>query len=228
MERGWGDLTSGLDHQCAVSPPNITNYKELLAAAESTRQAREALDAHPETDRITSLAFEYVGSSSMRFEPVRIMLQILSNAAVDSDLTEQQRDTLLATATATFHDTMIAAWKAKFTYLLANPLAMNNEQLPLAVAGSPSYPSEILAITSATTSLLDHFTPGSRPRIELPGSLISVPSTRVHRNTENLLNEVISVTKILGLIYDFDVEPSKNLGNCVATSAIAKFEEAGK
>ena len=226
MERGWGNLTPGLDHQCAVLPPRISNYDELLTAAGGTRKAREALDAHPQADRITSLAFEYVGSSSMRFEPVRIMLQILSNAAVDSDLSEQDRDTLLATAAVAFHDTMIASWKAKFTYLLANPLAINNDQLPLVIAGSPSYPSEILAITSATTSLLDHFAPGNRPRIEMPGSLISVPTTRVHKSTGDLLDEVTSTTKMLGLIYDFDVDPSKDLGNCIASYAVAASTKA--
>lgn len=219
-ERSWGELRGIVNTDCDVPPPPLQNLDQLLASAKLTQQARATLDAHPATDQITSLGFEYVGGPLSRTEPSQLMLQVLANAAIDSKLSERETDKMLATAAIAFHEALITAWRAKFTYLLANPVTLNTEALPLVVANSPSYPSEHVTITKVAMEILERAIPGSKPRVEMSGSLISVPTTRVLPSTEALVAEVGSLLQLLGVTYDFDIPASEQLGGCIAESVI--------
>ena len=218
-ERTWGKLRSIIDTDCSVPPPPLQNTEQLLTAALSTQKAIEKREAHPDADEIISIGFEYIGGPHMRTEPSRLMLQILANGAIDAKLSEQKTDLMLANAAMAFHDGVIRAWAAKFNYLLASPVALDYNNIPLVLASTPSYPSEHITITKIAMDILEKNIPNVKPRIELPGSLISVPTTRILPSTEALLTEVSSLLKLMGLIYDFDIKASRDLGACIAQSA---------
>ena len=223
-ERTWGLLKSIEPNNCSVPPPPLQNVEQLLSAAAHTHKAREKLDSHPDADEITSLGFEYVGGPNMRTEPSQLMLQILANGAIDAKLSERKTDIMLASAAMAFHAGLIKAWEAKFTYLLASPVALDYDNIPLVVASTPSYPSEQITITQIAMDILEANIPGAKPRLEFSGSLISVPTTRVLPSTQALVSEVSSLLKLLGLIYDFDIQASKNLGHCISQTSTLRGE----
>ena len=218
LERSWGELQSIVSSDCEVPPPPLQSLDQLLQSAKATEKARDTLDAHPDSDELTSLGFEYVGGPNTRTEPSQLMLQILANAAIDNKLSERETDKMLATAAMAFHEALIKAWKAKFTYLLANPLALDTDTLPLVVASTPSYPSEHITITKVAMDILSKTVSNAKPRIEMSGSLISVPTTRILPSPSALVGEVGALLILLGLVYDFDIAASEKLGSCVATS----------
>jgi hypothetical protein len=222
LERTWGEIEPFYSFDCTVPPPPVRDINELKSAAQRVSASMNAMEQHPNGDGLTTLAYAYAGGYTLRSEPVRIWLQIIANAAVDAEFSQNDSDTLLATAAMAFHDTMIKTWKGKFTHLLAHPLAVDRDNFPLVNATAPSYPSEQTAIAQAGADLLEHFVPGTKPRIELPGSVISSPTTRVLNNGEEAVREFGALSQMLGLAYDFDLKAGSDLGSCVADYIIAE------
>jgi hypothetical protein len=221
LERTWGELTPLNLHDCSVAAPPVDSFADLVAAAARVKAASVAMAQHEYRDGLATLGFAYTGGYWQRTEPVRIWLQLVATAALDAKLPTERSDRMLATAAAVFHDTIIAAWDAKFTYLLAHPLAVDRTNNPYQNAQVPSYPSEISAIAAAGAEILDDYTPKVRPRVELPGSVISAPTTRVLPDSGAAVREFSAVAQMMGLAYDFDTTSGEQLGACVARTALA-------
>lgn len=220
LEREWGRIKGFHELDCPVPPPPVRSVVELAAAAKKVTALTRQMEANEFGDGLTTLGFAYSGGYWMRSEPVRIWLQIVANAATDKNLPERDRDRMLATAAMIFHDTMIETWRAKYTYLLAHPLAMDRDTFPYVNAHAPSYPSEHTAVAMAGAAVLDHYASGAQPRIELPGSVISAPTTRVLRDSSAAVREFGAVAQMMGLAYDFDVVAGRELGKCVAAKVL--------
>lgn len=226
LERTWGELRTLVEHDCMVPPPPVQSLEQLIDEAKRVTTATRAMEQHPNGDGLTTLGFAYTGGYWQRAEPVRIWLQLIATAAIDAQLSTEESDRMLASAAVAFHDTMILVWRAKFGFLLAHPLAVDPDSYPYLNAQVPTYPSEHAAISRAGAEVLDQFSPRVRPRIELPGSVISAPTTRVLRDADAAVREFSTVAQMMGLAYDFDIPAGERLGSCVARGTLLGLEGA--
>jgi hypothetical protein len=219
MERTWGQLRPFRNNTCQAPPPPVKDFEELSTAAANVRNLMQEMAQHENLAGLTSLAHEYSGGDRVVTEPVRIWLQIIANAALDAKLAERESDTLVATAALAFHDIIIKVWNAKYTYVLAHPIVvMGSDRASLVTPAFPTYPSEQAAIAQAGADLLDLHVVGTKPRIELAGSLISAPTTRILRSTRDAVLEFSAVTQMIGQAYEFDIPAGAALGSCVVKS----------
>jgi hypothetical protein len=214
LERGWGALKPLSGSTCDVPAPAIRTYAELEAAATVTAVLADGFSKREDASRFRSLVDAWTGSTTAH--PSRVWLQVASDAAVDAGLDRRASDTLLRDVAIAIHDTQIAAWEAKYRYALASPWAIARSFQPLLVPHNPSYPSEYSAVAAAATTVVDRHAPGVRIRLEMPGTLISAPTTRVYRNTADARLEAETIPHIVGLNYAFSVDAGRDLGFCIA------------
>lgn len=219
LENTWGELVSPLDHTCSTPAPPLRTYQDLLDASARSRTAREAFAADSNYSKIMSLGLEYMGGFRLRGDPPRLMFQVLTNAALDNNLSQRETDALISQAALAIHATMIATWKAKYQYLLAHPFSFNKDVLPYAIPHSPSYPSEFTSVPQAAMTVLSKYLPNARPRMEFAGSQIAAPTTRVLPSATDLVTEAGTLAQIFGLAYDFDATAGALLGACIADAA---------
>lgn len=214
LERGWGMLTPFAEHNCEVPPPPVVDLAQLQEAAAETNKLVQQLSMRPDIGRIRGLVEAW--RSPQQSNPARGWVLIASNVAVDAGLDRRQTDTMLRDLAVALHDAQIVAWEAKYRFALASPSDVLEDFRLLAAPYNPSYPSEYALAAAVATTVIDRHAPGVRVRLEIPGTLISVPTTRVYANTADARTEAELVGQILGLDYTFSVIAGRDLGRCIA------------
>ncbi len=214
MERGWGALTPVSGASCDVPPPAIRTFEELRTAANEVANLIGELMKREDVDRIRALleAWTY----PVHAQPARTWLQITTNVAVDAGLDRRSADTLIRDMAAAVHDTQISAFAAKYRYALASPQAVADNFRPFQAPYAPSYPSEYAAVASVAAALIERHAPSIRIRLEIPGSFISAPTTRVFSGVVDAQLEAENAAVLSGLDYRFSVDAGRELGRCMA------------
>lgn len=214
LERTWGDLVPLSGVRCDVPAPPVRTFQELQNASRETSATLVAFMQHPNIGRVRGLIDAW--RNPQQANPSRAWILVGTNVVVDAGLERRDADRLLRDLTVALHDTQISAWAAKYDYALASPAGVLDEFRPLSAPYNPSYPSEFSSLAAAATQVFDRYAPGVRVRLEIPGSEISVPTTRVYRNSTDAQGEAEIVGMLLGLDYRFSVEAGRVLGGCVA------------
>ncbi len=214
MERGWGTLTPVSGAFCDVPAPPIRTLDDLRTAANEVAALIDELMNREDVDRIRSLleAWTY----PVHAQPARTWLQITTNVAVDAGLDRRSADTLIRDMAVAVHDTQISAFAAKYRYVLASPQTMADNFRPFQAPYAPSYPSEYAAVASVAAALIDRHAPSVRIRLEIPGSFISAPTTRVFSGVHDAQLEAENAAVLSGLDYRFSVDAGRELGRCIA------------
>jgi hypothetical protein len=219
VEPFWGELTAIDGIFCDVPPPPISTYAELKAAANRTGELVNQFRSREDSPKLRTLADSYV--SSLNSSPARLWLEIAANVTVDGKLGRKEADILLRDVAIAIHNTQISAWAAKWGYALSHPIAITDNYRPLLPPTNPSYPSEFSAVAMASKTIIDRYAPGVQIRLEIPGSMISVPTTRILPNTDAAVTEAETVAQVLGLDYIFSSEAGRALGRCIGEGVLS-------
>jgi hypothetical protein len=214
LEQFWGTLRPSADYSCLVPPPPVNNLSELRTAVDEVLGNFDLLFGHPNPTQLRELVESWIRQRTS--QPARAWLQLGSNTVVDAKLSRAEADALLHKLALVIHDTQILTWKYKYNYLLIGPEEISDSFPHLTPPLTPSYPSHYAAVASAAATVIEHYAPGARARLEIPGSLIAVPTTRIYTNVRNVQIEAETSARLIGLDYDFSSDAGRLLGQCVA------------
>jgi hypothetical protein len=203
-----------------VTPPPISDVADLRREAGSVVSLMNAFVTRGDAPQLRSLLDSWLRVRFMgTAHPARVWLEIGSNAAVDADLSRREADDLLRELAVSVHDTQIATWRAKYHYVLANPIDVAENFPVISPPYTPSYPSEYASVAGVAALVIERHAPGVQARLEIPGSLISVSTTRVLPDMAAARSEAEGAARLIGYDYGFSTEAGRILGTCMAQEA---------
>lgn len=161
LDPGWGN----------VRPIAIPSATQMIAKAPPSwgsaefRADRAAFAAIQQSlnDADRALARRWAGSMGS-VTPAGLWLQI-ARAKIERDqLDERQAVSIYATLAVAMHDSFIACWQSKYSYLVARPISWMREANPawlsmLETPPFPSYPSGHATVSGAASAVLAAYFP---------------------------------------------------------------------
>jgi hypothetical protein len=218
LEKGWGLLKTIGSHDCKLPPPPVSSFIELVEEAAKVDNIMgnfQKLDKE-KYSKILFLITHYTGAPAHRNEPARLLSQLILNIANDSDLNNKDKDYYIMDSIIGIHNAQIISWYYKYYYKLIHPISLlPSRQITNALPNGPSYPSEYSTISSTLNFIYKKYKLDTPVRLEIKGSLTTMPSTRVYKDFYNFSREFSDVPIFVGYNYIFDIKAGDELGDCV-------------
>jgi|694.fasta_scaffold149396_4 hypothetical protein len=218
LEKGWGLLKTIGSHDCKLPPPPVSSLIELVAEAAKVDNIMgnfQKIDKE-KYSKILFLITHYTGAPAHRNEPARLLSQIILNIAHDSNLSKKDKDYYIMESLIGIHNAQIISWYYKYFYKLIHPISLlPSRQITNALPNGPSYPSEFSTIASTLNFIYKKYNIDTPVRLEIKGSLTTMPSTRVYKDFYDFSREFSEVPVFVGYNYLFDLKAGEDLGLCV-------------
>lgn len=167
LEPGWGQVQPialpSAKQMNAVVPP-AWDSPAFVAERAAFLGVQQRLSA---SDRALALRWAApVGSVT----PAGLWLQIARDAIEQNHIAPRQAVALYATLAVTMHDSFIACWFSKYTYMVARPITWMRASEPawlslIDTPPFPSYPSGHATVSGAASTVLAHYFPQDAARL---------------------------------------------------------------
>lgn len=168
LDPGWGSvrpivIPSGASMDAAPPPawdsPAFVNDRAVFA------QHQQNLS---EADK--ALAKKWAGGMGT-MTPAGLWLEIADQLVIRDNLTLREAADVYATLSVTMHDSFIADWHSKYTYLVERPVSWMRESNPtwlpdIQTPPFPSYPSGHATVSGAASTILAAFFPHDQIQLE--------------------------------------------------------------
>lgn len=223
LEPHWGSLIPMIDanKKCISKSPILTEVENEASIMLENYSDKNAVHG--------DVLFWLAGIATET--PAGQWMRILSNKLIldkDGDLIEKFK--IATMAAVSNYDVSIQLWAEKYRHNLLRPESLwqkngSNIVLPRETPNHPSYPSGHSGFASASGEIIKQFFGNTEITLSLPADLYSIAESRKWETVDEAISQAGNSRILSAFHYPMDITAGVELGRCVSSNVIAKFDE---
>lgn len=211
----WGELKLYQDYTCKVDEFPLKTYDELVREANISANLTVNMFTAEEAARIRNLLTHF--TSPQNGQPGRVLISVVLNYLSDSNFDNKKSDEFLYNFIRVIHDASIIVYGEKYRYQIAHLGDLSTVTMRQSwLQTRPPFPSEFSAYGEIFTKMVERYGKSIPVRLEIPGSDVSVSSTRVYKDVRAFANELANSAVLFGHDYLFSLKEGSKIGGCIA------------